>query len=298
MSKKLLLSLLAVLAFTACSDNEEKTTSNSNRNPTYEHNEYGRYEFPRISDPSENLILIHKTANGEVNYSVEWDIEKKSQRWSCYQMYKSIMKDNVDRYYAGPGEDQYPQDPLLPVQYRWTTDPFYGSGYEHGHICPSADRLNSEESNYQTFYLTNMMPQKERFNRKGWVWENMERKVRNWAKQNNYTFCDTMYVCKGGTIDNKSQIITTLSNGLIVPKYYYMAILISKKQSNGTMKYDAMAFWIEHKESSDNGTALAKYVITIDELEKKTGIDFFCNLPDNIENQVESTVNMKLWGYN
>ena len=107
-----------------------------------------------------------------------------------------------------------------------------------------------------------------------------------------------MYVCKGGTIDNKSQIMTTLSNGLIVPKYYYMAILISKKQSNGTVKYDAMAFWIEHKESTDNGTALAKYVITIDELEKKTGIDFFCNLPDNIENQVESTVNMKLWGYN
>ena len=130
------------------------------------------------------------------------------------------------------------------------------------------------------------------------VWANMEAKVRNWAKQNNYTFCDTMYVCKGGTIDNKSQIMKTLSNGLIVPKYYYMAILISKKQSNGTMKYDAMAFWIEHKESSDNGTALAKYVITIDELESKTGIDFFCNLPDDIERQVESTVNMKLWGYN
>ena len=141
-----------------------------------------------------------------------------------------------------------------------------------------------------------MQPQKNGFNAK--VWANMEAKVRNWAKQNNYTFCDTMYVCKGGTIDNKSQIMKTLSNGLIVPKYYYMAILISKKQSNGTMKYDAMAFWIEHKESSDNGTALAKYVITIDELESKTGIDFFCNLPDDIERQVESTVSMKLWGYN
>ena len=297
MYKKSLLFLIIPMLLAACSsDNESESSTNANANPAYVKKEYGRLEFPRLSDTSKNLVLIHKTSNGEVNYCVEWDTGKKSQRWSCYQMYKSIMEQNTGRYYAGPGEDQYPQDPLLPKEYRWTTDPFYGSGYDHGHICPSADRLQSEEGNYQTFYLTNMMPQKNGFNAK--VWANMEAKVRNWAKQNNYTFCDTMYVCKGGTIDNKSHIKTTLGSGLIVPKYYYMAILICKKQSSGAMKYDAMAFWIEHAESTDNGTALAKYVISIDELEQKTGIDFFCNLPDDIERSVEANVNMKLWGYN
>ena len=106
-----------------------------------------------------------------------------------------------------------------------------------------------------------------------------------------------MYVCKGGTIDNKSQIAGTI-NGHIIPKYFFMAILISKKQSSGNVKYDAMAFWIEHKNCTDNNNALKKYVITIDELEKKTGIDFFCNLPDDIEKKVESTVDMRLWGFN
>ena len=304
MLKKSLLYLFTALALVACSDDDDDNIStntnannakieNTNSNPAKVEKAYSRLEFPRIGNTSKNIILVHETANGEINYCVEWDINKKSQRWSCYQMYKSIMEQNTDRYQGNP---QYPQDPQLPVEYRWTTDPFRGTGYDHGHICPSADRLQSKEGNYQTFYLTNMQPQRNGFNAR--VWANMETKVRNWAKQNNYTFCDTMYVCKGGTIDNKSQIMTTLSNGLIVPKYFYMAILISKKQPSGTTKYDAMAFWIEHAEGSDNGKALAKYVISIDELEKKTGIDFFCNLPDDIERKVESTVNMKLWGYN
>ena len=61
--------------------------------------------------------------------------------------------------------------------------------------------------------------------------------------------------------------------------------------------YNAMGFWIEHKPSNDK--RLAKYAVSIKELEKKTGIDFFCNLPDDIENVVEeAAVNNTLWGLN
>lgn len=306
MLKKSLLYLFTALALVACSDDDDDNIStntnannakieNTNSNPAKVEKAYSRLEFPRIGNTNKNIILVHETANGEINYCVEWDINKKSQRWSCYQMYKSIMihPDTVKRYQGNP---QYPQDPLLAPEYQWGDNHLYHTGYDHGHICPSADRLQSKEGNYQTFFTTNMQPQKRGFN--AGVWEHMESKVRDWAKQNNYKFCDTMYVCKGGTIDKKNQIMTTLSNGIIVPKYFYMAILISKKQPSGTIKYDAMAFWVEHAENNDKGQALAKYVISIDELEQKTGIDFFCNLPDDIERKVESTVNMKLWGYN
>ena len=37
-------------------------------------------------------------------------------------------------------------------------------------------------------------------------------------------------------------------------------------------------------------------MVTIDELEKKTGIDFFCNLPDKTEKEVESKIALKAWG--
>ena len=132
-----------------------------------------------------------------------------------------------------------------------------------------------------------MQPQVNGFN--AGIWEKMEEQVRTWNKS---SFRDTLYVCKGGTIDNADQIITTTSKGLIVPKYFFMAILCKN-----ALGYKALGFWVEHKANKDTG--LAKYVVNIDTLEKYTGIDFFCNLPDNIEKSVEglNVENVKrAWG--
>ena len=83
--------------------------------------------------------------------------------------------------------------------------------------------------------------------------------------------------------------IKRISGKLIVPKYFFMALLVVK---NG--QYHAMAFWVEHKANADKD--LAKYAITIDDLEAKTGMDFFCNLPDVREEKIESTpVNATYW---
>ena len=116
--------------------------------------------------------------------------------------------------------------------------------------------------------------------------------MREIASRNGYSFCDTLYICKGGTIDKSEQVLATIGKGLIVPKFFFMALLRVK---NGV--YNAMGFWIEHKPSNDK--RLAKYAVSIKELERKTGIDFFCNLPDDIENVVEeAAVNNTLWGLN
>ena len=145
--------------------------------------------------------------------------------------------------------------------------------------------------NGQTFYLSNMQPQIYGFN--GGVWVNMENQVRKW---NVSEVRDTMWVCKGGTIGNvyldgkeQSGVIENSRMNIPVPKYFFMA-LVAKK--NGS--YKGMAFWAEHKENND--AALAKYMISIDELETRTGIDFFCNLPDQIENSVEAMNSPVSWG--
>lgn len=284
--------LLLLGALHSCSkddvvDNSSKNTQGeSNSNPTTISKDYARLEFPKIKNTANNKVLIYKTTNGEVNYCVEWDTNKKSQRWSCYQMYRSNLTKNTNRYYTSDYRYQYPYDPSLPSQFTITPDPYRGSGYNHGHICPSADRLNNKEAQYQTFYMTNMQPQKHDFN--AGVWLEMENKVRNWATKNNYNFADTLYVCKGGTIDNSAQYTTT-GKGMVVPSHFFMAILRVK---NGV--YNAVGFWVKHENNKDN--KLAKYAVSIKELEEKTGIDFFCNLPDNIERTVEAVpVNNNLW---
>ena len=241
-----------------------------------------RLEFPKV-EAGERIIVNKTTGDAQwnptgINYCVRWDDQLKSQRYSCYQMCESMKKQNTTRYYNK--DDQYPYDTRIPETFQFSYDPFWGSGYDHGHICPSADRLYSYEANKQTFYLSNMMPQVNGFNAK--VWANMEQKVRDWSKKSS---CDTLYVCKGGTIeptaDCMDAVMLTRAGGWIIPKYYFMAMLKKKGDS-----YGALGFFIEHKALDTD--VLVPYVVNIDELEKKTGLDFFCNLPDEIEDRIEA----------
>ena len=292
---KYLFLLLSLAVFGSCSkeNNEPNTPSinaeNANANDANASKIYARLEFPHLKGGANNRVLVYQTSGEGINYSVEWDSNKKSQRWSCYQMYRANLSRNTSRYYTTDRNKQYPYDPNLDRTLTITPDPYWGSGYDHGHICPSADRLNSRDANYQTFYMTNMQPQRNAFNEG--VWLAMENKVRQWATQNNYTFADTLYVCKGGTIDNAAQYTKT-GKGLLVPRYFFMAVLRVK---NGN--YNAIGFWVEHTNNSD--TDLAKYAVTIKELEGKTGIDFFCNLPDKRERVIETApINHTMWNIN
>ena len=283
--------LLAATLMAACSSDDDKpdtgnTVANVNRNDASKEPALQRLEFPKVKGGNSRVIIHACNDEFGINYSVEWDTQKRSQRWSCYQMTASNRASKTSRYYSDT--NQYPYDPNLGVNDYFSYDPFRGSGYDHGHICPSADRLYSKDANYQTFYLTNMQPQRHIFN--AGIWEVMEGKLRSWIHQSS-NIKDTLFVCKGGTIDAvetaggiKDPILTTLSNGLIVPKYFFMALLYKSK----TGSYKAMAFWVEHLNEDHSNDPLSNYVINIDELERLTGIDFFCNLPDNIENEVEA----------
>lgn len=293
----LTLLLTGALLLTGCSDDERDSgipaERNLNRNDASLEPALQRLEFPKVKGGDSRVIIHTNNDLFGINYSVEWDCTKRSQRWSCYQMTASNRKQNTSRYYSDT--NQYPMDPDLPAQYYFDYDPFRGSGYDHGHICPSADRLYSRDANIQTFYLTNMQPQRHIFN--AGIWEVMEQKLRSWMSTGSKAE-DTLYVCKGGTIDavpgvTDDPILTTLNNGLVVPKYFFMALLRRSKTG-----YKAMAFWVEHLNEDHSNDPLTDYVINIRELERRTGIDFFCNLPDDIEDDVETTTveNIKwLW---
>lgn len=298
---KNVMTLLVSLTFLSCGSDEGDNTSESDSNINANKTEsilvdqasgvdasgiVRRLEFPHLKD-KEAQVIVH-TSEGEVNYAVEWDTRRNSQHWTCYEMYADNSTSKTSRYYGNP---QYPEDPLFP-----TTDLIYGSGYDHGHICPSADRLCSKEQNYQTFFLTNMQPQRSVFNGSAdgdpGIWLNMENAVRNLGRRRN--FCDTLYICKGGTIGTggtlTNQILETRYNGLVVPGYFFVALL---RIYNG--QYNAIGLLFKHEDNTD--TYLGDYAMSIDQLEALTGFDFFCNLPDAREKVIESTFNPSIWGF-
>ena len=282
--------LLAFTSFTSCSKEDDGSAGtgrkegmavNANANFLDPQPATHRLEFPKLKG-GRSVILTHRLSDGEVNYSVEWDVEKKSNRWTCYQIYAGNAKKAVRRT-DQKSRDLYPMDPLWPANAFFTYDPYRGSGYDHGHLCPSQDRVNSRESNDQTFYLSNMQPQVHDFN--AGIWEVMERKMRTYI-----TFSvglkDTLFICRGGTIDREGQF-SYIRNRFIVPAYFFSAALMKYKvRGQDDWQYKAIGFWFRNE--GDPGTALSPYVVSIKELEGRTGIDFFCNLPDDIERNVEN----------
>ena len=247
-------------------------------------------EYPHLAEDSTmNQLVIKSTAQYGITYSLEWSYKDIANRWTCYQLHSGNLYENVTR------KDDFKEDPEIEKQYRSTLSDYKNSGFSRGHLCPSADRLCSSEQNKQTFYLSNMQPQWQYHN--GGIWNSFEDKVRTWAEAK---VCDTLYVVKAATIRSDQLYPQKCNNRLPVPKYFYMALLSYNKASNS---YKAIGIWTQQYKSKDDVPANERnkepkdYVITIDELEELTGIDFFCNLPDDTEDTVEKTVDLKYWGF-
>jgi len=257
-----------------------------------------RLEYPHLnsnrfspSNRTGNQVVVKSTSQYGITYSLEWDNAKVANRWTCYTMHAGNMQQNVSRsnsFKVDPDVERCPSTK-------------YSGNYSRGHLCPSADRLASTAQNQQTFYMTNMQPQWQNHN--GVLWERMEELCRDFAENKCDTRCDTLYVVKAATISDVT-IDGVTSSGvydatcesggyqLPVPKYFYMAFLHYNKSSN---EYNAMAFWTLHQNVMDKNTNFGDYAISIDELERRTGIDFFCNLPDDIEDDVEYKLDLEFW---
>lgn len=309
--KKTYLIIIAALSMmlAACGGDDDNTATqmaaaNINANKIEKGAYVARIEVPAVKSGSNYQILVKNDAEIGINYMVEWDCDTKAQRWTCWHWTKdNSFKgwerkkwDNGEKFnnYGGNG-DPFQPDPALDGAVRSELSDYKNSGYSRGHMCASEDRICSKNVNGQTYYLSNMHPQVQGHN--AGVWNSMENRVRLW-RDNAIAEGGELFVCRGGTIYKKGSkesagtsqdIIGTIGKNIPVPKYFFMAVL--KKSASGA--YSAIAFWSEHKAESVKD--INQYIITIDELEKRTGYDFFCNLPDVIENTIEKTVDMPEW---
>ncbi len=256
-----------------------------------------RLEMPRIDTRYD--YICHKLSNGDVNYTLLYDKEKMHAVWSAYTYdSKNSQKNWSSRTNAWRGEPFYDGN----RDYQLDTKGF-GSVYDRGHIVGSAERYYSKEANEQTFYMSNMSPMISAFNQI--YWGAVEDRARDeWGRGTVTKNGGVLYIAKGGTIDDGNtlgyrSLYTT--NGKIVsvaiPKYYWLACLYIDNNGNAR----SIGFWMEHKDykntDKDFLDKLAKNsACSIDELEERTGLDFFCNLRDDDEDIIESSFSASSWG--
>lgn len=244
-------------------------------------------EIPALKGGSMNQFITHTTKrNGKdyPTYSLEYSYKYKHSYWIAYR-FDNTTGGNVGR------NEAYKPDPELPSQYAAKHNDYTNSGYTRGHLCASSDRQYSKEANQQTFYMSNIRPQSGNgFNQSGSAWNTGEDKVQAWG-YNISRSTDTLYVVKGGTI-GEGMIKGYIKNEIAIPKYFFMAVLFRSGDN-----YKAIGFYMPHENLKDDPDKKdpKKYLMSIDALEQETGIDFFHNLPDNIENTVEATYNVNDW---
>lgn len=274
---------------------------NVNCNPAVENPAAAALEMPHLNGEYQ-FVNHYVTYNGTsvLNYSLEWCSTMMHSNWVAFSFDATTSLDNVSRTNAC-GQDPLVDSKLQPVENDHKSD-----GYDKGHLVASEDRVYVKEANQQTFYYTNMSPQLSDFNQH--YWAQLERQVQAWGRA--CSGGDKVYVVKGGTLNDlkknfkgkhlaaDGQFPTTDANGktihgLACPSYYFMAIL---SQKGGI--YHAIAFLVPHEEDlpkSPTDKQLQEYAVSIDELEEKTGIDFFCNLEDTLEDRVEAEKNVSDW---
>lgn len=229
------------------------------------------------------------------NYSFVWDKNNLVAHWVAYPLCKFYTNGNVGRTEA------WNYDPSVrtsdqPNMHRGLGS-INGTHCDRGHQIPSADRQCVRQANEQTYYYTNMTPQFGKQFNQG-IWAALEGRVRTYSDSS-----DTLYVVTGCTLqgspgklgDNDGKKIT-------VPGGYFKALLRYKK-GTGRNGYMATAFFLDHKNYS-NKQITSSMMMSIEELERKTGIDFFPNLINKIGKTAAADVesedphNVSFWGIN
>lgn len=152
------------------------------------------------------------------------------------------------------------------------------SGYTRGHMAPAADMKWDREAMKESFYMTNICPQKAALNSGGW--NKLEDKVREWARR------DSAIIVATGPILSPS-MLTIGETRVAVPERFYKIVLAPYANP-----MRAIAFI--YPNGSSKGP-IANYAVTVDDVEEQTGIDFFASLDDETETQIESHYNLTQW---
>ncbi|HRM45234.1 MAG TPA: DNA/RNA non-specific endonuclease [Flavobacterium sp.] len=276
----LLFSILNVILFSSCKKEAEignsvtyyqKSKRVSNENYVSNLSSRGTRlskTFDYLPTSTTNQIVKHKY------YTLSYNEAHEQAEWVAYELKKDYIKNNNLKRPFFIADDKVQTGSAHWRNYKNTI-------YDKGHLCPAGDMEFALDAYNETFLTSNIAPQVRKFN--NGVWNRLEQKVRFWAVK-----YDGVYVVTGGVLE---PTLTTIgSEKVSVPKFFYK-ILLDTSGANVKM----IGFLLPNSESDK---PLYSFVVSVDYIEKLTGIDFFSKLNDDIENQLEKSSDYKSWSFN
>lgn len=224
-----------------------------------------KYELVKSTDQCQS---VEHTA-----YTLCFKDEYKQACWVAYSLTKEHAVSSHER------TNKFIVDPMVKGGTATNKD-YSASGYDRGHLAPAADMGWSNITMKESFYFSNMSPQNPSFNRG--IWKKLEEQVREWAIE-----YDKIYIAAGPILTHG--LPTIGPNKVAVPQYFYKVVLDMRGD-----KPKAIGFIFPNAASQE---PIQRYAVTVDSVEKLAHLDFFYQLSDNIQKEVESKINLASWNW-
>ena len=229
----------------------------------------------RYGVPAADLILYNRY------YVLGYSYYFRQAKWALEIVDQSMKP--LDR------ADNFRSDYRVPEMFRADLADYQGSGYDRGHLVPSADKTELELQNSETFLLSNMSPQKPEFNRK--IWKELESAVRKLDEKD--TIYET-YVISGPIFDFRAKVKLIGSedkNGvsLPVPDAYFKSVLTENNKG-------ALHMWSFMMDNEESAEPLESFLVPTTKVEQYAGIFLWQRLMGRKIEKEKSNIR-KMWKY-
>jgi endonuclease G, mitochondrial len=216
-------------------------------------------------------------------YTLSYNNSKHIPNWVSWHL-------DLDDLGSTPRQDDFRADTTLPSGwYQVTSTEYSGSGFDRGHMTPSADRTSSVANNSATFLMTNMLPQAPNNNQI--TWENLESYSRKLVTAGNELYIISGGYGSGGTGSNGYK--TTVGNGVVVPAKVWKVIVVLPKGNNDLSRISSSTRVIAVMVPNDQTASSqpwGNYRVSVDSIESLTGYNFLSAVSTSIQSATESVV--------
>ena len=229
-----------------------------------------RGDVPKVSYLPQNPASSKSQIVNYEGFTVSFNPSNHTPDWSCWE----LLDTETDGAYSRKGQ-KFEQDTR--VAGCPTTKDYVKSGYDRGHLCPAADMKWSAAAMDDCFYMTNIAPQDHALN--SGAWSTLEKKCRKWAQEYG------SLVIVAGPLYESSDTRRIGATGVRVPSAFFK-VIAAPAQKQG------IAFVYPNMTSPGN---MNNYAVSISDVEKLTGIDFFAQYPAELQKEIETGYDLKLW---
>lgn len=216
-------------------------------------------------------------------YALSYSRSRGTANWVAWHLNES---------WNGQAERQndFRQDPDIPSGwFRADGNDLRGSGFDRGHLCPSADRDASAKENSATFLMTNIIPQAPENNRE--AWRELEEYCRDLMYRGNELYIVAGVYGQGGSGSNGGTTRTLADGNITVPAQTWKVILIVPEGSDDLVRISPSNTEVIAIDMPNSQSVADKqwqdFRISVDELERRTGYDFFSMLSEDVQNILE-----------